>query len=160
MEFSGHICIFRIQQTLLCVAVEQVQQIVERLPLMPMPLAPPVVRGLLNLRGQVITVLDACLLFTLPVDDGDPDTHLIVLSEGYPFSLLIDEVIDVVMVDRVQIEPSPSNLSRKMQQLTRGVLHHGEQLLLLIEPDQMAREGTANIEAYLEGRGRGKHAAV
>ncbi len=134
MNALEHICIFRIGDTRLCVAIDEVQQVVEGLELMPMPLAPDVVRGLINLRGLVVTALDGSMVFDLPPSQEESVTHLVVLSGGQALSLVVDEVIEVADAGGEELVEPPPNLSPATRALTRGVLYHEQSLLLLIDP--------------------------
>jgi len=76
----------------------------------PLPIAdaPPGVRGVLNLRGAIVPVVDLRQQFALPQVAFDEDTVTVILSlGGRPFGAVIDAVSDVTRLDRAQIKPVP-----------------------------------------------------
>jgi len=132
-----YICVFRIGGASLCVAIEQVQQVVDRLDLLPVPLAPPVVKGLINLRGTVLTALDGGLIFGLE-RNPEQETHLVVIAGGQPLSLMVDDVIEVITYPRETLAPLPPNLDPRMRNLVNGVIYWKEELILFVDVDHLS----------------------
>ena len=132
-----YICVFRIGGSSLCIAIEQVQQVVDRLDLLPVPLAPPVVKGLINLRGTVLTALDGGLIFGLE-RNPEQETHLVVIAGGQPLSLMVDDVIEVITYPRETLAPLPPNLDPRMRNLVNGVIYWKEELILFVDVDHLS----------------------
>src|SRR5690349_9788083 len=81
------------------IAVEQVQEVLRSQSRTRVPLAPPAVAGLVNLRGQVLTAIDLRTQLGLPPREGAEPMVVVVRVGGEPISLLVDAIGDVVDVD-------------------------------------------------------------
>jgi len=147
-ETKRYVCVFRLGEASLCVAIDQVQQVVEHLPVLPVPLAPPVIRGLINLRGTVVTALDGGLVFDLG-ENNERDTHLVVLAGGQPLSLLVDDVIEVTAFSMEMLSPPPPNLSPSARRLVRGVICQDENLIMFVDVDRVAERISSHSSSAL-----------
>jgi purine-binding chemotaxis protein CheW len=133
------LCTFFLDDQMFGLDVLRVQEINRIQQLAPVPLAPPAVRGLINLRGQIVTAIDLreCLGFP-PLDPAtrDPVTrpvNIIIPSDEGPVSFLVDEVGDVIDVDDRDFEPPPATLDPAAKAYTRGVYKLPDRLLLVLE---------------------------
>ena len=109
-------------QSLFGVAVEQVQEVIRSQQMTRVPLAGDVVRGLMNLRGQIVMVVD--LRRRLGIADFDLETepvNVVVYTHDGPVSLLVDSIGDVIELEEATFEESPQTLSYNVRQLIRGV---------------------------------------
>ncbi len=99
-----------------------------------MPLAPPVVRGLINLRGQIVTAID---LRDAPRPAAAPPTgrpmNVVVRTDEGAMSLLVDEIGDVVEVGDEAFERPPETLDVATKDLVQGVYKLEGHLLLLLD---------------------------
>ena len=132
---------FYVEDLLFGLAVEIVQEVTSGVKLTPVPLAPPLVRGLLNLRGQIVTAIDLrrCLqLSDRPADQMPVD--LILRTDDGGTSLLVDRVGDVLEVDDADFEPPPATLRGRLQELIRGAYKLDGRLLLALEPAKVLSE--------------------
>jgi purine-binding chemotaxis protein CheW len=128
------LCTFFIDGALFGVDVMHVQEVVRYREMTRVPLAPAVVRGLMNLRGQIVTALDMRTRLGIPAraDDGLP-VAVIVRSGGGIVSLLVDEIGDVVEVADDLFETTPETLSSHAKTLIAGVYKLHPQLLLVLD---------------------------
>src|SRR6202041_4053067 len=97
MDQTSQFCIFYLDQLLFGVELKAVQEVIRSLNMTKVPLAPRVVNGLINLRGQIVTAVD--LRKRLELGPRRADTlamNVVVRSEDGPVSLLVDEIGDVV----------------------------------------------------------------
>ena len=118
------------------VKVEAVQEVTGGAELTPVPLAPPLVSGLLNLRGHIVTAID--LRRALQVRDRMPaerPVNLILRTDAGSVSLLVDQVGDVVDVDDDDFETSPPTLRGRLRELIAGAYKLDGKLLLVLETD-------------------------
>jgi purine-binding chemotaxis protein CheW len=120
------------------IAVDSVQAVTNVAELTPVPQAPPFVSGLMNLRGQIVTVLDLrqCLGVDDPRDRLRP-VHLILRSEDECIGLLVDEVGDVLAIDEVDCEPPPKTLSDRSRRLITSVCKLDDRLLLILDTERI-----------------------
>jgi purine-binding chemotaxis protein CheW len=106
------------------------------------PLAPPVVRGLINLRGQIVTAID--LRRRLELTDRPVDqlpVNVVVQTDDGAFSLLVDEIGDVLGVEEKLFEPPPDTLRGTARELIRGAYKLNDRLMLLLDIDKVLRAG-------------------
>lgn len=114
--------------------VTEVQEVLRFQEMTRVPLAPPVIEGLINLRGQIVTALDMRRRLSLePRENGQLPMNMVVRSEDGPVSLLVDEIGDVLSVQPEQFEAPPEHLPALHQQLLEGVYKLESRLLLALD---------------------------
>ncbi len=102
------------------------------------PLAPPAVVGLLNLRGQVVTAVDMrCRLGLRPRPEGHLPMNVVLRREDVLVSLLVDEVGEVLELDNATYEPVPDTVRGVARELVRGVHKLPGRLLLLLDAQKV-----------------------
>jgi purine-binding chemotaxis protein CheW len=119
-----------------------VQEVIRSQVMTRVPLASRVVRGLINLRGQIVTALDLRRRLDLP--DRPPDRlpmNVVVRIEGGLLSLLVDEIGDVLETSPDTFERPPETLRGAARQLISGTYKLKGRLLLLLDIDQLVRAG-------------------
>jgi purine-binding chemotaxis protein CheW len=119
------------------VDVLRVQEVLLFQPMTRVPLAPHVIEGLINLRGQIVTAIDMRRLLRLPDRaNGQAPMNMVLRTEDGPVSLLVDEIGDVVDLDPGSLERPPQNLDSAGRELIRGVYKLKERLMLVLEVEQ------------------------
>ena len=102
------------------------------------PLAPPEIAGVLNLRGRIVTLIDLRRRFGLGERKEGEDVMAIgVESRGESYGLLIDRVGEVVELDGVAREPNPVNLDQRLAQMSSGIHRLDDQLLIVVDVDRV-----------------------
>ena len=138
------------------VSVLQVQEIVRFQRLTRVPLAPPVVAGLINLRGNIVTAIDLRTRMDLPPrPERQLPTNVVVGTSDGVLSLLVDEIGDVVEVKDDQFEPVPTTVESQVADLISGVYKLEGRLLLVLDVeravsiggDRVARTGLRSASA-------------
>ena len=136
MAETRHYCAFYLDGILLGIEVARVQEVVRYQEMTRLPLAMPGVEGLINLRGQIVTVLD--LRRRLGLDERPDDQHTIIVvvhAEEGVVSLIVDEIGDVLEVDVAACEQPPATLKGEARLLIRGAYKLHDQLLLDLDTD-------------------------
>ena len=119
------------------VEVLQVQEVLRYQEMTPVPLAPEVVEGLINLRGQIVTAVDMRRRLGLqPRPEGQMPMNTVVRTAGGAVSLLVDEIGDVVEVDAGTFEQTPDNVEPAARELLKGVYKLKERLLLVLDTEK------------------------
>ena len=114
--------------------VLKVQEVLRPQGMTRVPLAPPVIRGLINLRGQIVTAIDMRRRLNLESRDGGSALMNIVVRFGdEAISLLVDEIGDVLEVDANKFERRPDNVDPEIRDLIRGVYKLDKRLLLVLD---------------------------
>lgn len=120
--------------------INAVQEIVRLPKITPVPKAPHYVRGLANLRGQVLPIVDPRLRFGMPHNEDEKNCRVVVLElNGSPTGLIVDAVREVLHVTRDDIEPPPAVVQGIDSKFLNGVakLDSGKRLIMLIDQDKV-----------------------
>lgn len=123
-------CSFTLGEHLFGIDVAQVQEVLRQRKLTPVPLADRMVRGVLNLRGQVVTAIDLRYRLGLPSQPAQAVMNLVVRTRAGPVSLQVDEIHDVVEVSCAPW-PAPTTIGRTIRDVVLGI-HPLENGVLLI----------------------------
>jgi len=116
------------------VEVDQVQEVIRHQEMTRVPLAPSVVRGLINLRGHIVTALDLRRRLELRErPQGQLPMNVVIRTEDGPVSLLVDEIGDVVEADDDTFEAPPDTLDSKVRHMIRGVHKLKDQLMHVLD---------------------------
>ncbi|TAL00929.1 MAG: chemotaxis protein CheW [Rhodospirillaceae bacterium] len=116
----------------------KVRDVLRAQPLTRVPLAAAEIAGAINLRGHIVTAIDVRARLGAPAAPADA-SHMCVVVErsGEQFCLVVDAVGDVITVDSVDIEPTPSFLPTAWAQVSGGIYRMQERLLLLLDVEQL-----------------------
>jgi purine-binding chemotaxis protein CheW len=134
-------CTFRIDGLYLGIDAGVVQEVLREQPVTPVPLAPPEVRGLINLRGQIVTAID--LGMKLGLARAERRMNVVVRTGPEAVSLLVDAIDDVVTLAAVDHAPVPSTVDPAVAAhlVATGTLD--AELLLVLDPSAAARITTS-----------------
>jgi purine-binding chemotaxis protein CheW len=142
MAAERQFCTFFLGPHYFGVDVMRVQEILRGQPMTRVPLAPPVVRGLINLRGQIVTALDLRRRLQMPDRPGDKEPiNVIVNTDDGAVSLLVDEIGDVLSVAAADFEAPPPTLQGTQRELTVGTYPLKDRLLLILDIDRTVHLG-------------------
>ena len=131
-------CTFYLDGLFFGVDVQKVQEVIRYQEMTSVPLAPAVVSGLINLRGQIVTAID--LRRRLELRDRPKDQlpmNVVARTEDGAMSLLVDEIGDVLDVEEGSFERPPETLSGVAQKLVQGVYKLKGQLLLILDTERV-----------------------
>ncbi len=134
MAHTSQFCTFYLDKLLFGVELKGVQEVIRSLDMTKVPLAPKVVRGLINLRGQIVTAVDLGRRLELePRPPGMLAMNVVVRSEDGAVSLLVDEIGDVVEVEEDTFEPLPETLRGSVRTMILGVHKLKDRLLHVLD---------------------------
>lgn len=106
------------------------------------PDMPPFVRGVINLRGKVIPVMDVRLRFNLPQRDYDERTCIIVVEiRGNAVGLVVDKVNEVADIPAEHIEPPPMSAQSLSSHCIQGLGKIGDEVKILLTIDRLLFDG-------------------
>ncbi|TVZ38623.1 purine-binding chemotaxis protein CheW [Alteromonadaceae bacterium 2753L.S.0a.02] len=131
------------------VNVMQVQEVLRYTEIAPVPGAPSYVIGIINLRGNVVTVIDTRERFALPPGDITDNTRIVIIeADSHVVGILVDSVAEVVYLRQSEIETAPNVGNEESAKFIQGVCHKNNELLILIELDKLLTDDEwAEIEA-------------
>jgi purine-binding chemotaxis protein CheW len=129
------------------IKVLEVQEVLRQQQLTRVPLAPEVIAGLINLRGQIVPALEMRHVLRLPErPEGLETLSVVVRTEDGAVSLQVDEIGDVLELDGASFEPPPQNLEAHMRTLLLGVHKLKDRLLLVLDIHRAVDVGTAQSD--------------
>jgi len=137
MSSNKRFCTFIVDGLTFGVDVLRVQEVIRFQEMTRVPLASPMVSGLINLRGQIVTAID--LRRRLALTDRPADQlpmNVVVRTDDGAVSLLVDEIGDVLEVDESTYERPPETLTGAARQIVQGVYKLKESLLLIIDTNE------------------------
>jgi len=134
MATERQFCTFHLGDLFLGISVVQVQEVIRGQQMTRVPLAGRGVRGLINLRGQIVTAVDLRERLGLPpLADGRVPMNVVVRTEDGAVSLLVDDIGDVLETTANQYEPVPETLAPAARALIQGVYKLPGRLLLVLD---------------------------
>jgi len=135
---------FVVSRFLFGIDVLNVQEVLRFQKMTRVPLAPPVIVGLINLRGQIVPAIDMRRRLCLDSRTGDErPMNLVVRTEEAAISLLVDEIGDVLELNSSGFENTPANVSSNVREMIRGVYKLKNQLLFVLDTDKTVDIGFA-----------------
>ncbi len=131
------------------VNVMQVQEVLRYTEIAPVPGAPSYVIGIINLRGNVVTVIDTRERFALSPGEITDNTRIVIIeADSHVVGILVDSVAEVVYLRQSEIETAPNVGNEESAKFIQGVCHKNDELLILIELDKLLTDDEwAEIEA-------------
>lgn len=134
---SQQFCTFFVDGIQFGIEVLKVQEVLKFQEMTPVPLASPVVSGLINLRGQIVTALDLRSRIGIePRASGARPMNVVIRAEDGAVSLLVDEIGDVIEAGEETFEEPPATLAPSARDLIRGVYKLDQRLLLILDTDK------------------------
>jgi purine-binding chemotaxis protein CheW len=147
MSQSRQYCTFLMESALFGIEIERVQEIIRFQDLTRIPLAPPLVAGLINLRGQIVPALD--LRSCLSMSGGTPNheaTNVIIQTVDGAVSLLVDSIGDILTLPGSAFELPPTHLHGAVRTLIRGVYKLTEGLMMVLSIEDVISLATQVVE--------------
>lgn len=133
----SQLCGFKIGNGYYAISVLEVQEVIKPHALTRVPSAPEYVRGLINLRGQIVTAISLRSLFGLKDEYGDDYMNIIVRFGESLYSLMVDEILDVIDVEEETFEKTPDTLDQKLRRFINGVYKLNNKLLILLDLEKI-----------------------
>jgi purine-binding chemotaxis protein CheW len=138
-------CTFFLSDQFLGVPVEQVQEVIRFQAMTRVPLVPPVIRGLINLRGQIVMAIDLRRRFDMKErPESDLPMNVVVRTDDGAVSFLVDEIGDVLEVEEERFEATPATIKGPGRELLQGVYKLDERLMLVLDA-QRAVAGLGDV---------------
>lgn len=145
---------FRLGKEVFAINVSKVLNILEMKPITKVPKSPEYMKGVINLRGTVLPVVDLRLKFSLPENEITVDTNIIVLSidkEGEPVTLgiLVDSVKEVLEFKTDEIVPSPTIGTKYNSTFIEGLWPINENFIMILDIDKIfSVDEVINFQVY------------
>ncbi len=136
---------FKVDNELYGVDVIQVKEVLRYSEITPVPGASSYILGIINLRGNVVTVIDTRSLFGLMPHEADDDTRIIVVeyNENEVVGLVVDNVDEVINIPQKSVDRAPSVAGdESTKRFVQGVCYHHSNLIILLDLPKMLQSIT------------------
>ena len=144
MKRPDYLVLTRVDNLLLGVDVHDVREVLGDDAVLPVPLTPSLVRGLINLRGEVVTVIDARnLLRCTPRPAGSRPSQIVVQHRREMLSLEVDEVLEVATIAPDQYDLRPDGMQEAIRKLASAVVQRDSDLVIVLDVAQLFDHVTA-----------------
>ena len=139
---TNHYLTFKLDEEYFTVNVRNVREILEYVKITKMPEAPHFMRGIINVRGGIVPVIDLRLKFGMEPTDPKPTTRIVVLEierEGGSLVIgsLADSVKEVIELASEEIEPPPDIGARWKRDYIKGVGKYKDEFIMLLDTDKL-----------------------
>lgn len=126
--------------------VDDIEDILSPQEITPIPLSPPDVMGSLNLRGRVVTAIDMKVHLDINSDKEQSDSYRSIVLEyaGSLYSLIVDDVSEVIDLEDGDITKCPGNLSEKWKEFSIGVHSLKEEIMVILDVDKLMQFAAIN----------------
>jgi purine-binding chemotaxis protein CheW len=129
---------FRLGDETYGINVMQVQEVLRMCEIAPVPGAPAYVLGIINLRGNVVTVLDTRTRFGLPPKDTDDASRIVIIeTDGHIVGILVDSVAEVANLRASEIENAPNVGNSESSRYIQGVFSRSGDILILVDVNKL-----------------------
>lgn len=129
---------FRLEDETYGINVMQVQEVLRYSEIAPVPGAPAYVLGIINLRGNVVTVIDTRQRFGLPSVEVTDNTRIVIIeADKQVVGILVDSVAEVVYLRQSEIETTPNVGNEEAARFIQGVCNKNDELLILVDLEKM-----------------------
>jgi purine-binding chemotaxis protein CheW len=133
---SQQYCTFFVGGLFFGVEVMKVQEVIRYQQLTSVPLAPPEIGGLINLRGQIVTAVRMRKRLGLPdCEDDELPMNIVLTGSHGPVSLLVDEIGDVLEVQSEDFEAPPETIADEVRGLITGIFKLEDKLMLVLDTE-------------------------
>ncbi|EEZ41548.1 positive regulator of CheA protein activity (CheW) [Photobacterium damselae subsp. damselae CIP 102761] len=128
----------------------QVREVLRYSEIAPVPGAPDYVLGIINLRGNVVTVIDTRSRFGLMPGDISDNTRIVIIeAEKQVIGILVDSVAEVVYLRSSEIDSTPSVGTEESAKFIQGVCNRDGNLLILVDLNKLLSDDEWDEMAYL-----------
>lgn len=129
---------FKLEQETYGINVMQVQEVLRHTEIAPVPGAPDYVLGIINLRGNVVTVIDTRSRFGLHAAEITDNTRIVIIeAEKQVIGILVDSVAEVVYLKASEIDVAPNVGNEESAKFIQGVSNRDGELLILVDLNKL-----------------------
>ncbi|PSV03625.1 chemotaxis protein CheW [Photobacterium leiognathi subsp. mandapamensis] len=141
---------FQLEDETYGINVMQVREVLRYSEIAPVPGAPDYVLGIINLRGNVVTVIDTRSRFGLMPGEISDNTRIVIIeAEKQVIGILVDSVAEVVYLRSSEVDSTPSVGTEESAKFIQGVSNREGQLLILVDLNKLLSDEEWDEMAYL-----------
>lgn len=148
IQDSGHheYVTMRLGNELFGISVMAIQDVLRKQVVAPVPLAPEVIAGLINLRGRIVTAIDMRKRFGMPpMDDPKTAMHVVVEYGNDLVSLMVDSVGEVLSIQEEDLEKAPANMGSALRDVASNVYPLNGDILVILDTHNLLQMSAMTI---------------
>lgn len=154
---------FKLSEEIFALDISKVREVLDYTKVTKVPQTPDFMRGVINLRGGVVPVVDLRLKFGMPMTERTVNTCIIIVEVSFEdettvLGALADSVQEVIDLEPTQIEPAPKIGTQLDTRFLKGMGKHNEDFLLILDIDKVFSEAELEIVSEVERRAGGTEA--
>lgn len=120
------------------VNIDAVREIIKMSMITPIPESPDFIKGIVNVRGEIVTTIDIKSRFDLQQTEDVEAKHIVVTKqEDNLFGLIVDEVIEVLRIMKKEIKSTPNLIDKINEKYIKGIISHDNRLIILLDLEQV-----------------------
>ena len=151
VENSINLVTFKLGNNEYAIDIMQAKEIIKMEKITLIPNAPDYVEGVINLRGNIIPIVDLKKRFNLEENDGEKNTGIIIVKiDDVDMGIIIDAISKVVSIATSNIQPPPPMLSGIGQKYIKGVAKLEDKLLVVLDLEKLIVGDDDDIEENIE----------
>ncbi len=133
-EPSTQYCTFRFENELYGIEIDQIQEIINLQRIFPVPRAPNYIMGVINLRGNIVPVIDIKPILKLPLWKQDVNSRIVLINaENVIVGIVVDEIGDVVSLTGSKIEPLDIKQDDERSKFLMGISKLPDKVLVILD---------------------------
>lgn len=139
---QSEIAVFQLADLVCGLNISDVQEINKNIDVTAVYQAPDYVAGIINLRGQIVTIIDLAKRLGMQkkrLHSGG--RNVIVNSQNERIGLIVDAIDDIISIDKHSILPRPPNIDSTLRDYVQGVVQRGSDLVLILDVEALTRVG-------------------
>lgn len=127
------------------IQIDNISEIIKTNEITPIPNSPNYIKGIINVRGEIVTVINMKSLFMLTGDDHNETKHIVVIkNDTSMFGLMVSEVSEVIRVLKKDIKPPPVLINETHTDFVSGIFFHDERLIIILDIYKMLARQDSN----------------
>ncbi len=138
VEVMEHVLLFSLCQASYAIPLHYTQEVLKVPYITKVPLAPPVIAGIMNLNGEIVSVCHVSHILDMPPSEIKEESRVLVTKNlGYPTGILVDAVQGIVSISEQQIQPTLSTISSGKAEFIRGEFYIKDKLVILLDMEKL-----------------------
>ncbi|MBF0349543.1 MAG: purine-binding chemotaxis protein CheW [SAR324 cluster bacterium] len=123
---------FRLMNEIYAIPLIQLQEILKAVNIMRVPRSHPHLKGIINVRGSILTVIDVRKRLGMDPGDIDATTRIVIVSEaGRAVGLLVDAVLEILRIEKHQMEQPPHGIPDQKRQFIAHIFNDHDQFIII-----------------------------
>jgi purine-binding chemotaxis protein CheW len=141
------VVVFRLGSDRYGVSLDRVREIQRAGRITPVPTAPDFVVGVMNLRGNILSIIDIRIFFGLPkVTVSEKTRILVVEGEGLKIGILVEQVDEIHAIDEADVKPPLSLNKAIVEDYIKGIATHRGEMLIMVDLGKILRNPRLVVE--------------